>query len=460
MAESCFKQQPENFHEFSDACVALAQRLGIPVPPAVLQWILDAQGLGALWEQAQSQPDPNAFARIVRALEVSYECAEADLARIPKEGPLMVISNHPFGMLDGVVLGAAISTIRPDVRFVANSLLGSVSGLRDCIVPVDPFGGSDCVQRNSMSLRTSIKFLKAGGALVVFPAGEVSSVHGVPPAISDNVWNDTLLRVAESVNARVVPAFVFGRNSALFQVAGAVHPSLRVLLLGRELLKKRGSRVRLAIGNPVPQAKIREHAVSGSLGEFLRERVYLLGQRKPDGSRQPAKRREAMVQEPVAPSLLEDDVSRLPRESCLYSSGKFSVYIADAGALPNVLQEIGRLREVTFRAAGEGTGLRCDLDRFDASYKHLFLWNSEARQIAGAYRMACVDAQAANGLYTQTLFKLGGSFRSRMQDGVELGRSFVRTRVSEKPGSFALFVERHLHISSPQSPIPLCIRPG
>ncbi len=421
------------FAEFSDACVALTRRLGIPVPAGILEWILGAQGLGALWEDAQTRAEPNAYSRILKALDVDYECADADLARIPREGALLVISNHPLGMLDGVVLGAAISRVRPDVRFVANSLLSSVSGLRDRILPVDPFGGNGCVQRNSRSLRASIKFLRQGGALVVFPAGEVSGLRGLPPAISDSSWNENLLRIAEISKARIVPAFVFGRNSALFQMAGAVHPSLRVLLLGRELLKKRGTTVKIAFANPVPQCKVHECSTSGTLAEYLRERTYLLGQRRTRASETRCERKVLAVAPPIAMERLERDVAALPPEARLFSSGKFSIYLAAFAALPNAIGEIGRLREITFRAAGEGTGKACDLDRFDVSYQHLFLWNSEAREVVGAYRVACVDEQPANGLYTQTLFRLGGSFRSKMRDGVELGRSFIRAEYQRSP---------------------------
>ena len=150
--------------------------------------------------------------------------------------------------------------------------------------------------------------------------------------------------------------------------------------------------------------------------------------------RHPPARAARVDQEPVAApvpaSFLKAEVEALPSEQRLVESGPYVVLHALASQIPWCLQEIGRLRELTFRAAGEGTGKSSDIDLFDAYYLHLFLWDREANAIVGAYRMGLADEilerYGKRGLYTQSLFRYGPRLLETLSPAIELGRSFVR----------------------------------
>jgi len=238
--------------------------------------------------------------------------------------------------------------------------------------------------------------------------------------------------------ATVVPIFFHGANSATFHVAGLVHPRLRTILLPRELLNKRGKTIRVSIGGPIRLKTLSHRSVNRDAVEYLRGRTQLLEARRarlgiPRPMRPFSMRavwKPAPIIAPVDPQCLRAEVEQLPAAQMLLSSGEYAVYLAQAQQIPKTLLEIARLREIAFRAAGEGTGSALDLDIFDARYHHLFVWNQDRGEIVGAYRLAGTDAIlsrfGSRGLYTSTLFRLKPAFLSNIDPGLELGRSFVR----------------------------------
>jgi putative hemolysin len=267
--------------------------------------------------------------------------------------------------------------------------------------------------------------------LVIFPAGEVSSPHGMPPAIVDPEWNDRVLRLALAASAPVVPVHVSGRNSAAFQCAGFVHPMLRTALLNREMMNKRGLVVDVSVGRPIAPGRLKEVGEEG-LTEYVRKRTYLLAERHAHVRPPFLKRniRQERIADPVPAEKLASEVEALPASALLLRGSHYAVYIADAQSIPNILPEIGRLREVTFRSVGEGSGRAMDIDSFDSRYEHMFVWSEKKRELVGAYRIARVDDTlrrfGSGGLYTQRLFHLKPDFLHRVEKGLELGRSFVR----------------------------------
>ncbi len=213
-----------------------------------------------------------------------------------------------------------------------------------------------------------------------------------------------------------------------------IHPKLRTALLPHELLNKADKTIRLRIGSPIPFEKVGTFDTDEKLVTYLRMRTYALKHRR----RKAAGRRLAMpsskisetVVSPSSPVLIYEEVDRLSREQILTESEEYTVYQAKAHQIPNVLYEIGRLRELTFRQTGEGTGRSIDLDRFDLYYTHLFLWNRQRREVAGAYRLGQVEPIlqrfGTKGLYTDGLFRYKAGFLEHIRSGLELGRSFVR----------------------------------
>jgi len=380
---------------------------------------------------------------LLRHLEINVSVSNKDLDHIPRSGPVLLVLNHPFGILDGAILWTLVSRIRTDAKILANGILTAIPEMRNLFIPVDPFEGQGAVWTNQKGMRQSIELLTAGGLLIVFPAGEVSHFQWTERVVADSRWNPAIVRMLTIASRRtkdisVVPAYVKGSNSLLFQAAGLVHPRLRTILLGRELLNKRGARVDVRIGSAIAAEKLLTIRTDEARSDYLRWRTYLLASRKSYKPRTalPFIRGGALpdrmtpVVLPVDVDAMTRELEVLPMESQLAASGELATYIAGAQEIPTVLREIGRLREVTFRAAGEGTGNAIDLDAFDPHYLHLFVWNRSKREIAGAYRLAGTDTVCSQfgiqGLYTASLFGYSNEFLERMGPALELGRSFVR----------------------------------
>jgi putative hemolysin len=378
--------------------------------------------------------DRSYFATALRGLGVDYDLAPEDVAKIPVSGPLVIVANHPFGAVDGLILGDILTQVRPDFRLMANELLHGIPELRPWILPVDAFGGPQSQTRNLSQLRLAIKWLEQGGALGIFPAGTVSHLQLRKGCIADPIWHRTVAGLVRRTGATVLTMFFDGHNSMVFQLSGLIHPKLRTALLPSELVKRTHSRVAVRIGRPIEPHKVRRYSDDGTLTSYLRFKTYMLKWRESPIRPRFSPRTAEGTAQPVAaaqPALqLANEVSRLPTSSLLAAQGKYQVYLADAASIPSLLAEIGQLRERTFRAVGEGTGLACDLDRFDNHYQHLFLWNSVRHEVVGSYRLGKVDEilkkQGAEGLYTNTLFKLKPGLLDRLGPALEMGRSFVR----------------------------------
>ncbi len=283
---------------------------------------------------------------------------------------------------------------------------------------------------NAGSLRAAHDWLAGGGCLLTFPAGEVAHHVTESGVALDGAWHRHVSALAVKSGADVLPVFVAGTNRLRFRAAGRLHPWLRTALLPRELLARRGSQVRLVIGEPIAATSL-SRLPPADRAPYLKTRTYLLAAaiatvRQRLAPPVPAPRPTAP---PADPACLAWDLEQLASDRLLTVSGGLQVYCAPASELPHVLPEIGRLREVTFRAAGEGTGRARDLDGFDSTYWHLFAWDASKRRIAGAYRLGVTDeivpSQGASGLYTSTLFHYDDRLLREIGPAIELGRSFV-----------------------------------
>ncbi len=413
---------------------SFANRFDLRIPVPVRDWILGSHEIARIWETANSLTAGDLFSKLLQAMDVELSFREADCARIPSTGPAVIAANHPHGLLDGLVLGAMVSRVRPDFRILANSLLSPIPGLNEYLLPIDPFDDPKETHRNSRSLLSAYRYLRKGGALIVFPAGEVSYLQP-GRGVADPPWNPSVFELAARAGAPVIPFFVHGRNGAGFQIAGMVHPFLRTALLGRELINKRTYRVQVAVGRRLKPESLQQRSVDSS-ASYVRQRTYALRGRDQKERAKLHWRRTVPVAPPVSADRLAGEIDRLPAECRLLERGDCSVYFARAVEIPACLEEIGRLREKTFREAGEGTGRALDLDRFDEHYGHLFLWNHAAREIVGAYRLGDVAEtrrrMGLRGFYTHTLFRYDEGFVERLSPGLELGRSFIRAEYQKQ----------------------------
>ena len=367
-------------------------------------------------------------------LNVQLNVSPADLKKIPTTGAIVAVANHPYGILDGVMLTDLLTGIRPDVRILTNQMLGNIPEIARVCIFVDPFDNPESRIANGRALKEAIRHLKAGGMLLIFPAGEVSHFDIKKRAICDPAWNQTAARLVKMTGARSLPILICGSNGLPFQMLGMVHPRLRTAALPAEMLNKRDKSVEIRIGNPIDAARVQSIADDTEAVNYLRLRTELLGRRPGLEAVPHPGARTATETEPVAeaesPAVLAAEIAALPADCMMEQAREMVVYMARAPQIPRVLREIGRLREVTFRAAGEGTGKALDLDRHDPYYHHLFIWNREKNEVVGAYRLGDVPALVSRfgrkGLYTESVFRFSPGFLNRLGPAFELGRSFVR----------------------------------
>ena len=280
--------------------------------------------------------------------------------------------------------------------------------------------------------------MRTGGALAVFPAGEVAHVDMNQLAITDPAWHEAVAAIIRRTSAAAIPVFFAGSNGPLFQLLGMVHPMLRTVMLPSELLNKRNHVFKVRIGHALSSRKLSAFPGDAEMTAYLRWRTYLLGHRKDSGNTpagwpgllKSVHRAAPPVLAPRECDQMEREIRALPPDRILLQSGDDLVILAKAQQVPQVMREIGRLREIAFRSVGEGTGKEIDLDQFDSYYDQLFVWSKSARQIVGAYRLGLTDSilkkYGKKGLYTSTLFDFQDGFFGRVGPALELGRSFVR----------------------------------
>ncbi|MGD9157929.1 MAG: GNAT family N-acyltransferase [Desulfobacteraceae bacterium] len=386
---------------------------------------------------------------VLAKLEVYYEPVSHQKKAIPNSGPLIVAANHPFGGIDGLVLASILSKIRQDIRIIANHFLGLFSELHPILFPVDPFGNKTFVRANARSLLKAASWVKNGGLLVVFPAGEVSHFSISKREITDPPWHSTIGRLVHITGSPVLPVFFHGKNSPIFHAAGLVHPFLRTALLPRELLKKRTVSINYKIGHPISYKRLSEISDIGTLTSYLRFRTQLLGKSEFKKSKvlslpqvKKYTKKIQTISSPESSELLSIEIKSLPEAQTLVQNRDFSVYRAQCTQIPHILREIGRLREQTFRATGEGTGNSIDLDRFDHTYVHIFVWNKTNQEIVGSYRVGRTDEilarEGKRGLYTHTLFKYRDLFLNNMGPALEMGRTFIRAEYQKSYSALLL----------------------
>ncbi|SPF34277.1 putative hemolysin [Candidatus Sulfotelmatobacter kueseliae] len=419
-----------------------------------------------LYQRVRSAPHGFRLEALLAEMKIRLEVPLADIDRIPIKGPLVAVANHPFGVLDGVALAVLLLRVRPDVKILTNALLEGIPELHEHCIFVDPFQTASSTNKNLRPLKQAMAWLRQGGALAVFPAGEVSQWNVRQAQVTDPAWNTVAARLVRKSGASALPVYFCGRNSVAFQVLGLINPRLRTLFLLQEFLQQREKDVQVRIGGAIPSELIANLDSDEEATEYLRLRTYLLSYRGKKHISLPTKMRSAFprkAQEPIAAEVparfVMDDIAALPAERLLVENAEFAVYAARASELPHALDELGRLREITFRAAGEGTGRRVDLDRFDAYYWHLLLWDKEKRELAGAYRAGNTDeiirAHGVKGLYTNTCFRYDEQLFLKIGSALELGRSFVRSEYQRQYAPLLLlwkgiarFVAAH-----PQTPV-------
>lgn len=398
---------------------------------AVLAEVSGLNRLERFYNEIAMKPGEDFISALFSHLDVKLEVDPADLEHVPQTGGVAIVANHPYGAIDGLAMLHVLRERRPDLKVMANFMLQQLDPLRERFIGVNPFENLN-TRSSFQGMRQARQHLADGGALGVFPAGEVSSYRKDLDAVADPRWKAPVIKLIHHAEVPVVPLWFDGANSVIFQILGMVHPGLRTLQLPREMLRMHGRSVRMRIGNPLSVKELSQFSSMDDLARFLRAKTYSIGSGV-SVKREHFKplffpRKPKPIVEPVPAEALLRDLATLD-DKRLNRQGEFDLYLAPSGRIPNILQEIGRLREITFRSVGEGTNKGRDLDEFDHYYDHLFVWDRDRNQLAGAYRVGdgkvIMDRYGKRGFYLNTLFKLGRPMREVLTASYELGRSFV-----------------------------------
>jgi putative hemolysin len=406
---------------------------------------------------------PGRFAQAaLEILQVRFEIDIERLALIPKTGPVAVVANHPYGGLEGLYVIQLLLGLREDSKLLGNHLLQRIPELRDVIIPVDAFGGPRAARANGSGMRAALRHVRNGGLIVLFPAGAVSHLHLSAGRVCDPPWNSSAARFLRMCECPVVPLHFGGGNSSIFQTLGLLHPRMRTAMLTHEFLNKRNRVIPVTVGRAIKASALADENDDVALARSLRLSTYALE------AHRTIQRRAARTPEPTADAiptaLIEAEIANLPAENVLAAAQGTQVMFARAEHIPWTLREIGRLREIAFRAVDEGTGRSRDLDKYDEHYVHMFSWDTQRRHLVGAYRIGHVDEIVAKhgrqGLYTHSLFSYGTPFMRAVGNALELGRSFIVPEHQRNFGALLLlwkgiaqYVARHPHYHVLMGPV-------
>jgi putative hemolysin len=376
--------------------------------------------------------------------EIDYDIPEEDFKRLPKEGSYITISNHPLGGIDGILLMRLLLPLRQDYKIMANFLLERMAPLAPYVLPVNPFEEHKGARSSIAGFKMAFQHLRDGHPLGIFPAGEVST-HKDGKLIVDKPWEEAALKLIRKAQVPVVPIYFHGKNSKLFYRLAKWRPIFRTAMIPSQVLSQRNRPLKVRIGQPISVQTQKEQESLAEFTDLLRRKTYILSN---------AFQKERLINQlpstlkiPKAPKkiieamrkeVMQGEIEKLIEKDCrLLQSKNYAVFLAKEQDMPFILKEIGRQREVTFRAIGEGTNKAIDLDIFDTYYHHLFLWDNDEKCIVGAYRMGMgseiFPKHGIDGFYLQDLFRVEPELYHMMHQSIEMGRAYIVKEYQQKP---------------------------
>lgn len=406
-----------------------------------LMYLLKFQKLNRLYSRLNQKQGLEFIDEVIKTLELTIEFDVNELKRIPASGPVIVVANHPLGGLDGLLLIKLISQIRGDVKILASQLLKKIEPVSEFFIESNPFDTSHSEEESTFSgLKESMAHLKSGGVLCIFPAGETST-YDASNVITDKIWKYPVIKFIKKMDAPVVPILFQSNNSRLFKIISKIHPALKHVRLPSELFRKKYKNIRVRIGNPIKQADQEKFCDIYQFGRYLRAKTYGMAtpvevRRFFNYSLKPAAKPDVII-DPVPKELILKDINAIKNDYLLFKLKEYNVFCVPSAHIPNILTEIGRLREVTFRDVGEGSNLSLDIDEFDLYYNQMFIWDENEEKIVGAYRIGIgheiMQQYGKRGFYLNTLFRLEDGMDEILNQALELGRSFVVKEYQRKP---------------------------
>ncbi|MCB0442563.1 MAG: lysophospholipid acyltransferase family protein [Flavobacterium sp.] len=409
----------------------------------LLMKVLKISTLNKMYNQKKHLKELDFLNSILDEFQIKFEIPEEDLKRLPKEGPYITVSNHPLGGIDGILLLKLMLEREPNFKIIANFLLHRIEPMKPYIMPVNPFDNHKDIKSSVVGLKETLRHLNDGKPLGMFPAGEVSTYKdGV--LVVDKPWEEGAIKVIRKAQVPVVPIYFHAKNSRLFYFLSSLNDTLRTAKLPSELLTQKKRIIKVRIGKPISVAEQNEYENLEAYSEFLRKKTYMLANAFEKGNKllaAPSLKFPKSVKEIAKPANQDkilEEIDMLEKSDWrLLQSKNYHVYLVTADKIPNILHEIGRLREITFRAVGEGTNESLDLDQYDKYYHHMFLWDNDAKVIAGAYRMGLgseiYGKYGIDGFYLHELFRFEPELYDMMSKSIEMGRAFIIEEYQQKP---------------------------
>lgn len=423
----------------------------------VLLKVLRISRINRIYNKHKHLKDIAFFTALLDDLQIKFEIPEEDLKRIPKKGAFITVSNHPLGGIDGILLLKLLIEERPDYKIIANFLLHRIEPMKPFIMPVNPFENRKDSYSSISGIKNALLHLQEGNSLGVFPAGEVSTYKD-GRIIVDRPWEESAIKLIQKAKVPVIPIYFHAKNSPLFYFLSKLNGNLRTAKLPSELLSQKGRVIKVRIGKQISIKDQEEYKNSQDFCDFLRKKTYMLAnpfeketiKLNASSLKLPKSPKEIVSQRNIDKMILEVEALR-KNNGRLLKSKNYEVFFAPSKKIPNIMFEIGRLREITFREVGEGTNESIDLDVFDGYYHHLFLWDSEAECVVGAYRMGLgkdiFKKYGIEGFYVQTLFKFEPELFSMMENSIEMGRAFIIKEYQQKPMPLFLLWKGIVHIT-------------
>lgn len=418
-------------------------KLRMPGLASLLMAIMKINDINETFAKAAKYEGVEFVDEILRLVGVKVEVSESDLKNIPLEGAFAAIANHPYGGIEGLILIKVLCTVRPDAKVMANFILKKIPNLSDFFVAVNPFENIE--HSSSISgIKTTLSLLNSGTPIGIFPAGEVSTYKINQQQITDKIWHPVVGKLISKAKVPVLPIYFHGNNGLLFNLLSFIHPTLRTAKLPSELFNKKGHTIKVRVGKPIAFQDIPSNDNNTSILAFLRAKTYALGvglenERKIFSARNlfKIKSKPEAIEGAIDKELMQQEVDKIRESHKVWTEKNYEVYIAPTAFIPNIIKEIGRLREITFREVGEGTNKSTDLDSYDIYYNHLFIWDIETKMVVGAYRIGKGDeifySYGKKGFYTYELFKIKSQFFPVLQNSLELGRSWIRKEYQQRP---------------------------
>ena len=417
-------------------------KLHLPGLASLLMEVMKINEVNDVFQKAEHLQGLTFVDKILQIIGITIEFDEADLKNIPKEGAFIAIANHPYGGIEGLVLLKLLCTVRPDSKLMANFLLKKIPNLSDYFIAVNPFENVD--HSSSISgIKNTLELLRSKTPIGIFPAGEVSTFKFETQQITDKLWHPVVGKIIVKADVPVIPVYFHGNNGLLFNLLSFIHPTLRTAKLPSELFNKHGHKIKVRIGKPIHLSDVSFRNNTSKLLDFLRAKTYALGtglenEKKIFNPRKIFKirKRPKRIVDAIPPELLKKEIDALQNYK-VWTEKSYEVYISPTTSIPNIIKEIGRLREITFREVGEGTNKQTDLDEYDIYYNHLFIWDTDTKMIVGAYRIGNGDeifySRGKRGFYIVELFKIKEQFHPILRKSLELGRSWIRKEYQLKP---------------------------